>query len=148
MAVPQVERIAQQCFVVGAGIQRHRDHPAGVDTGRGGVRGQRGHGDAETAATEITDARDLLGVAAHDDVDIILGQSEGGKGLLDVAGPVDRQVNPARVGVVVLADSIVSGAAINERQQFSQVIREHLEIERRVAVMKQFQKDFPGVGRL
>lgn len=145
MPVAQIERVAAQCFVVGADIERHRDHPAGMDAGPGGVHGQLPCGGADAAA-EVTDAGDLLGVAAHDDVDITGVQAEGGKGPLDVARPVDRQINPARAAVLVrvLPDRLASRPAVDDRQQFSQVIRQHLEIERLVAVMKPFQKDAPG----
>ena len=146
MPVAQVQRVAQQCFVVGAGIERHRDHPVGVDTGSGGVGGQLPRGGAHAAAPPVADARDPLGVAAHDDIDVTCSQAEGGKGLLDVARPIDRQVNPSQAAVLVrvLSHRPVGRAALDDRQQFSQVIRQQLEIQRLIAVVKPLQKDTPG----
>jgi hypothetical protein len=96
----QVERIAAQCLVVGAGIERHGDHPAGADTGGSGVDRQLPRRYLDAADAPVTDAGDLLAIAAHDDVNVAGAQAEGGKGLLDVAGPVDRQVDPVRAAVL------------------------------------------------
>jgi hypothetical protein len=137
VAVTQVERVIQQGLVVGADIQRQRDGATRVDTGAGGVDRQLADGDLDTADTPIADAQDLLGVAAHDEIDIIGTQAQCVEGLRDLVGTIDGQVHRALTAVLigVALDRRPDRGVIDHRQQFGQMLGEHLEIQHLVAVV-------------
>jgi len=101
MAVTQIERVIKQGFVVGADIQRHRDRARRVDTGAGDVDRQLADGDLDTADTPIADAQDLLGVAAHDEIDIVGSEAQCVNGLRDLVGTIDGQVHAALAAVLI-----------------------------------------------
>ena len=82
----------------------------GWSTSRGGVESRLPRSGAGAAIPPDTGYRDLPGVAAHDDVNITGAQPESGERLLDIAGPVDRQVDAARVGELVPADRLLEAA--------------------------------------
>jgi hypothetical protein len=65
--VAQVQRVVQQRLVVRPDIQRNGDYPAGVDSRRGGVRGQLADGDHAASHAPVADGQDLLGVTADDE---------------------------------------------------------------------------------
>ena len=144
----QVERIAAQGLVVGAGIERHGDHPAGADTAGRGVDRQLSRRYTDAADAPVTGAGDLFAIAAHDDVNVACAQAEGGKGLLDVAGPVDRQVDPVRAAVLRSGrPHPVAGQRISDHgQQLGRVAGQHREIERLVAVVEVLQIELPGAA--
>jgi hypothetical protein len=91
-------------------------------------------------------AGDLLGVAAHDDVNVVGAQGEGGKGLLDVARPVDRQVDPVRAVVLRSPPSgLLAGHRVrDDRQQLGRVVGQQPEMERLVAVSELLEAGLPG----
>src|SRR4029453_13747224 len=64
----QVHLVVEQGQVVGAHVQHHRDHPAGMDAGGGDVDGQLADGDVDAADALVPDAEDALGVGGHDEV--------------------------------------------------------------------------------
>src|SRR5260370_21825894 len=146
MSVAQVESADAQRVVVRAGIERQGDPPAGADTGGGGVDGQLSCRYLDAADGPVADARDVRGIAANDDVDVAGAQAKAGKGLLDVAGPVDRQVDLARaVRLLSARPSRLAGHRVrDDGQQLGRVVGQHLEIERLVAVAELLEADLPA----
>jgi hypothetical protein len=65
----------------------------GSTTGASGVDRQLADGDLDTADTPIADAQDLLGVAAHDEIDIIGTQAQCAEGLRDLVGTIDGSMD-------------------------------------------------------
>ena len=150
VAVTQIEGIIQEGLVVGPDIQRYRDGAAGVDTGAGGIDGQLADRDLDAADTPVADAQDLLGVAAHDEVDVVGPQTERLEGFGDLVGTVDRQIHAtlAAVFIGILLDGGPDGWVVDDRQQFAQVLGEHLEIQHLVAVVHLFEQQITSqIGR-
>lgn len=91
-------------------------------------------------------AGDIARVAAHDDVHIIGAEAETGEGFFDIVRPVDRQIDPAGPAVLVrvLFDRLAGRGVTDDRQQFVQVIRQHLEEERLITIMELPEIEAPG----
>ena len=116
------------------------------DASSGGVDGQFSRGDPDSGDPAVADAGEITRVAAGDDVHIIGTEAETGEGPFDVVGPVDRQIYPAGAAVLVrvLFDRLAGRGVTDDRQQFVQVIRQHLEKERLVAIMELPEIKAPG----
>ena len=84
MPVTQVHLVVEQGQVVGADVEDHRDHPAWVDAGGGGVDGQLADGDVDAADALVADAEDALGVGGDDEVDVVGAQAVVAQGGLDL----------------------------------------------------------------
>ena len=143
MPAAKVQRVVQQPLVVGAHIQRDRDHPARIDARRGGVDGQLADRDLDTADTPVADAQDLLGVAAHDQVDIPGSQPQRAERLFHVIRPVDGQVDAPRSAVLVRVafDGIADHRIVDDGKQLGQVIEQYLEVQHLVAVVQLLHVD-------
>src|SRR4029450_10139795 len=114
--VAQVHLVVEQGQVVGAHVQHHRDHPAGMDPGGRGVDGQLADGDVDPADALVPDAEDALGVGGHDEVHVVGAEAVVPKGGLDVLWLVDRQVDAAGspVFVAVALDGLAEGGGGGE----------------------------------
>src|ERR1039457_5255236 len=62
VAVPDVRRVGQQTFAVGADIEHDGDHTGRVNAARGGVNRQFADRDLNAAGPPIADSEDLLGI--------------------------------------------------------------------------------------
>ena len=146
MPVAQVQRVVQQSLVVGADIQGHRDDPARVDARRGSVDGQLADRDLDAPHAPVTDAEDLLGIAAHDQVDVVRPELQRGERVLDVVRLVDRQEDApgAPVFVGVPLDRVADRRVVDNWQQLRQMLGQHPVVQGLVAVVQLFQVDILG----
>ena len=92
----QVELVVEQGEVVGAHVQHHGQHPAGVDAGGRGVEGEFADGDFDAADALVADAQDPFGVGGHRQVQVVRSQTGVPQRGFHVLGVIDGQVDPAR----------------------------------------------------
>jgi hypothetical protein len=144
--VAQVHLVVEQPQVVGADVQDHRDHPAGVDPGGGDIDGQLADGDLDAADAPVPDAEDPLGVGGHDQVDVAGLEAVVAERRLDQVGVVDRQEHPAGTAVLVAValDRLADGRGVDDRQHVAQVLREQAVEQDLVAVAEVGQVHVPG----
>jgi hypothetical protein len=146
-----VAHVAQDPYrvqdVVGAHVQRHRDHPGRVDdAGRrrvDGVDGELAHRDVDPADTPVTNAEDLLGVGGHQQVHVLGAHAEAAQRRLDLVGRIDGQVHPTRAAVLVAVplDRLANGRVVHDRQQLAQVVGQHPVVQHFVTVVQLLQED-------
>src|SRR5215467_11912672 len=138
MAVAQVQRVVQERLIIRADIQGHRDHAARVDPGGGGVDGQLPDRNLDATDSPVTDAENLLGVGAHDEVDVVGPEFETGEGALDGVRAVDGQEDAAGTAelVRVRLDRVTDRGVVHDRQQLDQVVGQDLVVQHLVPVVE------------
>ena len=143
VAVPDVHRIGQQAFPVGADIQHHRNHARRIDAARRGVDRQLADGDFDSAHAPIADAEDLLGIGGQDQVDIVGAGAEVSKRFLDRIGMIDGEVHASGTPalVVVLLHRQADRPVVDNRNHLAQVLGEQAEEQHFVAVVQRGQVD-------
>ena len=126
MPVAQVHLVVEQAQVVGAHVEHHRDHPAGVDPGGGDVDGQLADGDLDPADAPVADAEDPLGVGGHDQVDVVGAEAVVAERLLDQVRVVHRQEHAPGTAVLVAVplDRLADRRGVDDRQHVPQVLRQ------------------------
>jgi hypothetical protein len=141
--VAHVPRVVEQLFVIGAHVQRDRDHPRRVDPRRRGVDRQLAHRDVDPTDTPATDPQDLLGVGGNDKVHVVGTQPQIGQRRLHPLRGVNRQVDPARAAVLVAVplDRLPDRRVIHDRQHLPQVLPEQPVEQHLVAVLQHGQED-------
>ena len=146
MTVAEVERIVEECLVVGADIQGHRNGAGWIDAAARGVDCELSARDLDAANPPVSDAQDLLCVTANDNVDVIWTQTQCAESSFDVVGTIEGQIDAAlpAVHVRVLLDGVPDGGVVDDGQQFGEVFGEHLEVEHLVAVVDLFQRQVAG----
>jgi hypothetical protein len=75
--------------------------------------------------------KDCLGVGAHDEINIVGAKAKRLKGFGDLAGTVDRQIQPALSAVFVreVLDRLTHRGRVHHRHQLGQMLRQQFEIQ-------------------
>lgn len=126
MPIPQVERVIQQAFSIGADIQHYRNHARRVNTSSGGIDGQLANGDLDAPDAPIANTQDLFGIGGNNQVDVLRSSADIPQGRFDSLGVVNREIDAAwaSVLVTVLLNRLCHGGIVDHRQHLGEVVSE------------------------
>ena len=140
----QVHLVVEQPEVVGAHVQHHRQHPAGVDAGGRGVDGELADGDLDAADALVADAEDALGVGGDQQVDVVGAETGVPQRGLDLLGVVDRQVHAAGAAELVAEplDRQPDGGGVDDGQHLGDVLGQQ-PVEQHLVAVPQVRQVHP-----
>ena len=102
MPVPDVHRIAEQAFPIGADVQHHRNHAVRVNTPGCGVYGQLADRNFNTAYSPVTDSENLLGISGENQIDSVRAGAEVDERLFNGFRIIDRKIDTTRSPALVV----------------------------------------------
>ncbi len=143
---PEVQRIREQCLVLGARIEEHRQGALRVDTTDCGVEGELADGDAHAAEAEVAEPEDPFAVGHHHDVDIF-GNPVGRQRVVEqlrnavTVRPRHVQTVLAAIGPRPLLTCQAHGRGVHDRQQLFEVVDKEPVEQHRVVRLQGPQED-------
>jgi len=147
LAQPDVKRVIEHCRVIAADIEGNRQAQLRMHAGAGGVERQLAHGNSHAVGAQIAQPENALAVGDDDDAGpvrpvaqqlcdasaVVRADKQAARPLQDVAEFLARQ--PYRRGV-------------DQRLHFVDVVAQHAEEQRFVAIVQGVERDefFQRVG--
>ena len=160
MPVPDIHRILEQAFPIGADIQHHWNHARGIDSARRGINRQLADRDFDAAHAPIAQSQNLLGVGGQDQVDVFGSGAKVRKSRFDPIQMVDGEVHAARPAalMVILLHRHAYRQIVDDRDHLAQVPRQQTVEQHLITVMQRGEVDVLverigkalvlGIGRL
>ncbi len=139
--VTQVQRVVQECHVVGPDVQADGEGEGGMDAAGGRVQRQLPHGDRHAAGTLVAEAEDALVVGHHDQAHVgVGGVAEQLRDPVPVRGRDPQAPRPPEDVAERLACAPHCWG-VHDRQQLLQVLHQQPVEEGLVAVVEGGQPD-------
>jgi hypothetical protein len=148
-AQPDIIRILQQLFVVGADVQHDRETQPRVHAGAGRIERELADRDAHAVGAEIAQAENALAVGDDDEFGRIgpIGQQLG-----DAAAIVGADEKPARPleNIAELLTGESHRRRVNDRLNLVDIVADEAEKQRLVAVVERIERHvfFEVVGQI
>ena len=140
----EVQVVVEEFEVVGAHVQHHRQHPAGMDPGGGGVDGEFADADLDAADALVTDAEDALGVGGDQQVQVVRAETSVPQSGFDVLGVVNGQVHTAGAAEFLAEpfDRHTHGRGVDDGQHLGEVVGEQ-PVEQHLVAVPQVRQVHP-----
>ncbi len=140
LAQAYIKRVFEQRFIVGADVDGDRQAQIGMHAGAGGIQRQLAHRYAHAVGAEISKPQYPLAVG---DDDQLRGMGPVAQDLLDAAAIVGADEKAARAleNVAELLAREAYGRRVDQRLHLVDVVAQHAEKQRLVAVVQRIQRD-------
>ena len=138
---PEVERIGEQCFVVGAHIKGDGECDLGGHAGAGGVECELTDRDAHAVDSQVSEPEDARAVGDDGEADIFVRPVA--EQLRQAASSIDGEVEASRPAenVAKLLAGFAHGRRVDERHEVRRVRHQGLVVESLVVVLERRQVD-------
>ena len=140
LAQADVERVGEQCLVVGADVDGDGQAQARVDSGAGRVERQLADRNAHALSALVAEAEDALAVGHDDDAGAARPVPEHPGDPAAIVGGNEQAARPLEDPAEALARES-DGRRVDDRLYLIHVIADHAEEQRLVAVVQRVQRD-------